>query len=149
MSAGRATTTIMDLIRAIRRLPADEPQTRPGIWYKTQKEHWLGWLSEYHGPGAYGRKPSSVRDARFAYNHVVNHEMLLWLILAARLQPDYARAARHAAKSGSTMMQKSGALRRAVPWDVVAAALWDSGRPTVQRCPTSVMKIRRRTGTRV
>ena len=23
-----------------------------GVWYKSQKEHWLGWLSEYDGPGA-------------------------------------------------------------------------------------------------
>ncbi|MBR0405923.1 MAG: hypothetical protein IJI68_12125, partial [Eggerthellaceae bacterium] len=22
-----------------------------GVWYRSQKEHWLGWLSEYDGPG--------------------------------------------------------------------------------------------------
>jgi hypothetical protein len=21
-----------------------------GVWYTSQKEHWLGWLSEYNGP---------------------------------------------------------------------------------------------------
>lgn len=26
------------------------------VWYTSQKEHWLGWLSEYDGPGAYDRK---------------------------------------------------------------------------------------------
>ena len=24
-------------------------------WWSTQKEHWLGWLTEYNGPGYYGR----------------------------------------------------------------------------------------------
>ena len=49
---------------------------RSGIWnrrrasYATQKEHWLGWLSEYNGPGYYGRK-SSHRSAEFVYNHIV------------------------------------------------------------------------------
>src|ERR1700680_3404466 len=42
-----------------------------GVWYRSQQEHWLGWLSEYDGPGAYGRKTSVVRSAEFAYNHVV------------------------------------------------------------------------------
>ena len=25
------------------------------VWYKTQHEHWLGWLSNYNGPGANNR----------------------------------------------------------------------------------------------
>jgi hypothetical protein len=25
-------------------------------WYRTQKEHWLGWLREYNGPGYYSRQ---------------------------------------------------------------------------------------------
>lgn len=25
--------------------------SRNGVWYATQKQHWLGWLKEYDGPG--------------------------------------------------------------------------------------------------
>jgi hypothetical protein len=38
-----------------------------GAWYRSQKEHWLGWLAEYDGPGAYGRSAKTPRDAQYAY----------------------------------------------------------------------------------
>ena len=85
------TISIAQFISAIRRLPPDEPRSQPGVWYRTQKEHWLGWLGEYHGPGAYGRAPSEERDARFVYNHIVCPEMLLWLIEASGGEPEPRR----------------------------------------------------------
>ena len=75
--------TIKQFILVIRGLPSDGPHIDPSKWYATQKEHWLGWLSEYHSPGAYGRKSHSRRDARYAYNHIVEAKMLLWLVQAA------------------------------------------------------------------
>ena len=81
------TISIAQLMRAIRRLPPDEPHIDPSKWYKTQKEHWLGWLSEYHGPDAYGRRSDNKRDAEFAYNHIVEPKMLLWLIETAGVKP--------------------------------------------------------------
>ena len=45
--------SIKELIQVFRRLPEDRRQNYPGKWYKKQKEHWLGWLSEYDGLGAY------------------------------------------------------------------------------------------------
>ena len=118
------TITIAQFIRAVECLPSDEPHSRPGVWYKTQKEHWLGWLGEYHGPGAYGRAPSEERDARFVYNHIVCPEMLLWLIEASGVSPSLVAAARRAAATGATPMQRSGAIRRCVPWTEVFRALW-------------------------
>ena len=50
----------------IKKLQSDRPRVTPGKWYKTQKEHWLGWLREYHGPGCYGRQDSTPRNARLA-----------------------------------------------------------------------------------
>lgn len=117
------------LLDIIRTLPADAPADHPGKWYRTQKEHWIGWLSEYHGSGAYGRQTGVTRDARFAYNHVVDAEMLLWLIDAAGVDPDLAAAACEASATGATLMQKSAAIRRLVPWETVAAALWPASQP--------------------
>jgi hypothetical protein len=48
--------TIDEFIRVIKRLPSDQPVDNPRKWYKTQKEHWLGWLGEYDSSGAFGRK---------------------------------------------------------------------------------------------
>ncbi len=121
------SVSIKEFIRAIEALPSDEPHVTPGKWYRTQKEHWLGWLSEYGGPGAYGRKTTTKRDARFAYNHVVNPAMLLWLIEAAGIKPELVSAARENASQGTSMMAQSGAIRKVVPWSEIEKALWGDG----------------------
>jgi hypothetical protein len=119
--------SIEQLIKAIKKLPSDEPKDNPRVWYKTQKEHWLGWLSEYNGPGTYGRIPGIKRNAKFTYNHVVNPQMLMYLIRAIPLRMDLVSAAEKAHKTGATMMEKSGAIRRVVSWDEVYQAFWGKG----------------------
>lgn len=116
--------SIEEFIAAIRKLPEDEPHGNSRVWYRTQKEHWLGWLDHYHGPGAYGRQTGKKRTAKFAYNHVVNPQLLLYLIDASGVDPRLAQAAREAAASGTTMMAQSAAIRRHVSWDVAGDALW-------------------------
>ena len=120
------TISIAQFIHAIRRLPSVEPHSKPGVWYKTQKEHWLGWLREYDGPGAYGRIPGKNRGARFAYNHVVCPEMLLWLIQAAGVSQSSVEAAQRTAAEGTRLMQRSAVIRRCVPWPELQRALWGS-----------------------
>jgi len=97
---------------------------RKGIWYRTQKEHWLGWLSEYNTQGAYGRIPGKNRDAKYAYNHIANAKMLLWLIGAAGVDPALVRAAKRDADRDKSMNMASAAIRRRVPWDALGATLW-------------------------
>jgi hypothetical protein len=116
--------TIAQFIHAIRLLPSDEPVENSGVWYKTEKEHWIEWLKGYQGPGGYGRKVVEERDARFAYNHVVNFEMLLWIISAAGIKPNLVKAVRRASNHGATLQQKSAAIRKLVPWEELVNALW-------------------------
>jgi hypothetical protein len=116
--------SIGQFIQAIKHLPMDQPREDSRVWYKTQKEHWLGWLSGYDGPGAYGREPGQNRDACFAYNHVVNPLLLLYLIRAIPVRPELVEAAETAYLNGSSMMEKSGAIRKIVPWSEVYQAIW-------------------------
>ncbi len=116
--------TVAQLLRAIRCLPADAPVADPNKWYTTQKQHWIGWLGEYHTAGAYGRQTGQARDARYAYNHIVEPKMLLWLMGAAGVPMAAQKRARSAASKGKTMMAQSAAIRREVPWEQVANALW-------------------------
>ncbi len=120
----RDTISIQKFRAAIQSLASDKPSNNPAVWYRTQKEHWLGWLKEYNGPGAYGRQTGRRRDARYAYNHIVNPQMLMWLIEASKVPKELVAAARQAAADGATMMQQSGAIRRHVPWEVVQLTLW-------------------------
>lgn len=88
----------------------------------------MGWLGEYHGPGAYGRKSDAKRDARYAYNHIVEFKMLLWLIEAAGVRNGLVISAQRACKGASSLQQKSGTIRKHIPWDEVEMALWPNKR---------------------
>ena len=98
----------------------DGPRT---TWYRSQREHWLGWLAEYDGPGFYGRTNSN-RDAKFIYNHINCAPMLLWLCEA--LGGDEARLLEAKAAvlvAGSNEAQRAAALRRVLPWAEVETLL--------------------------
>ena len=116
--------TIEKFRNAIKKLPSDPPRNRPGAWYKTQKEHWLGWLKEYRGPGAYDRKGGTNQEAKFAYNHIVNYHMLIWIIDAAGTDPKLVKKAKSVIDDKKTMHSNAAAVRKVVPWEVLANALW-------------------------
>lgn len=123
-AVGMRKVPVAEFRRAITRLPADKPAAYPGKTYRTQKQHWINWLTYYNTEGAYDRQPGKNRDARYAYNHIVEPKMLLWLIPAAGVTRSLVRAASEAGRKPGTMMAQSAAIRRVVPWAVVEAALW-------------------------
>lgn len=88
--------------------------------YPTQKQHWLGWLGDYDGPGHYGRTEWH-RTAEFVYNHVVCPPMVLWLGEAVGVRRDVVKAATSAALAGdTTQMAQAAAIRGLIPWSMVA-----------------------------
>ncbi len=114
------------LAQVIKRLPSDDHVLRgtPGYnQYTTQKDHWLGWLDPAAGTGTYRRQSHANRDARDVYNRIVEPRLLVWLISAAAVDPDLIRRAVHEAEVRSSLASKSAAIRRHVPWHVVAEAL--------------------------
>jgi hypothetical protein len=82
------------MLRAVRRLSATMPESdrldKGG--YQTHKDHWIGWLSEYDGPGYYGRSDWNV-DARTVYQRLNNGRMIVWLNEAAGERPALVRTA--------------------------------------------------------
>jgi hypothetical protein len=88
--------------------------------YPTQKQHWLRWLGEYDGPGYYIRADWR-RTAEFVYNHVVCPPMVLWLGEAVGVPRDVVKAAASAALAADpTQMAQAAAIRRVVPWSMIA-----------------------------
>lgn len=95
-----------------------------GAWYLSQKEHWLGWLREYDGPGAYGRKVVQGRDARFVYNHGQCAPMLFWLAEASGVDHETLQIAFQAVVSApSRNASQCGELRKTLPWELVETHL--------------------------
>lgn len=117
---------IAELLIAISRLPEDRRRSQ-GTWYESQKEHWVGWLFHYNSSGAYGRKVTAGRDARFVYNHVVCPGLLTYLADAAGVSRSLVRQAKHQAASGGTEMSRAGVIRRIIPWELVQEALLENG----------------------
>src|SRR5262249_18601170 len=110
------------------RLQRGGQQERKEVWYAHQQEHWMGWLSEYDGPGAYGRIGTD-RSAAFAYNHIVNPQMLVYLAEAAGVADELVVEAVDAAlANSSTMPSMSSAVRRLIPWATVEDALLSRSR---------------------
>lgn len=92
-------------------------------WYKSQKEHWLGWVKGYQGPGAYGRA-NWDRDAAFIYNHIQYAPMLLWLGEALGVPTATLKKASAAAiAAGKEYASQCAALRREIPWESVEAMM--------------------------
>ena len=91
----------------------------------TQKEHWLGWLGAYNGPGAYGRqKWEKNAPAEQIYNRAVNPAMVLWLGEAAGVpEATVKKAASAALKAGETLMSKAAAIRKVIPWSLIEERL--------------------------
>ena len=135
-----APISVRALISAIRLLRPDPPVNNPKKWYLTQKEHWIGWLTEYSGPGAYGRQVGVQRDAKYAYNHVVQPELLLYLASASGVDPDLLAAANKAFEERTTLMQAAGVIRVIIPWETVAKALWPNATQSNQLHPTIKFK---------
>ena len=93
-------------------------------WYLHQKEHWQGWLGEYDGPGAYGRKGWANRDAAFIWNHIQCAPMLFWLAEALGLpKADLDRAYQDILAAPKRNASQCAALRRVFEWHVIESAL--------------------------
>ena len=137
--------TIGAFCRIIGQLRSDRPKIVHGIWYRTQKEHWLGWLRYYHGPGAYGRKIGQRHDAKYAYNHVVNPFMLAWLVEASGLPSRRTDKVRSCCSRAGSLMARSGAIRRIVPWDEMQAALLRKDRKRMSRSSNQLVQVTRST----
>ncbi len=119
------------LADAIRRLPSDPPvpsRTQGYNKYTTQKDHWLGWLNPQAGTGTYPRRTGPELTARTVYNRIGEPKMLLWLIEAAGVTPDKVAEANASTTGGPSLASKCAEVRRAVPWLVVAEALWSRER---------------------
>jgi deoxyribodipyrimidine photolyase-like uncharacterized protein len=123
--------SVKQFIRAIEKLKEDELRENSRVWYLSQKEHWLGWLSQYDTPGGYGRIPGQNRDAKYAYNHIVCSQMLLYLIKAIPVRQALIDAAEEACKDKPSLMAKSGAIRKIVPWSEIYQALFANPEPSL------------------
>jgi hypothetical protein len=84
--------------------------------WDSQKDHLLGWMSGYDGPGAYRRKQPG-QDARFLYNHLRCAPALLFLAEALGEEKGTLHAAMNAVLAApKNPSSQCAAFRLIVPW---------------------------------
>jgi hypothetical protein len=113
-------------VEAIHRLPSDEPVAprTPGYnVYRTQKDHWLGWLQPGNNTGTYARRSGNERGARHVYGQIGEPLMLLWLASAAGVPQATVDRAKAAASTTRNLRSKCGKIRAHIPWTEVVVAL--------------------------
>jgi hypothetical protein len=93
-------------------------------WMGEQKKHWLGWLKGYEGPGHYTRQKWEGVPADAVYNRVVNPALVIWLGEAVGVPQRAVEAAAAAALAADdNMSSQSAAIRRLIPWSMIAENL--------------------------
>lgn len=99
------------------------------VWYTSQKEHLLGWLGDYHTPGAYGRQTPG-KDAKHFYTHFQCVQGLMWLAEAlGEDEVTLKRAIQEVDAAGRNSAAQSGAFRRVVPWSRIEALIKQTQSP--------------------
>ncbi|UGY15228.1 hypothetical protein HAP48_0043005 [Bradyrhizobium septentrionale] len=119
--------TILEMLGAVRRLPAQMPEsdTLPTGGYQTHQQHWVTWLSEYDGPGGYGRNSWDV-DARSVYARLCNAYMIVYLNEAAGADPAAIRQTIREifAKGNNRAQTEAKIARERHPWDGLTKLLF-------------------------
>lgn len=93
------------------------------VWYTSQKEHLLGWLGDYHTPGAYGRQMPG-QDAKVFYTRFQCVQGLMWLAEAlGENEATLQRAIQEVDAAGQNPAAQCGAFRRVVPWTRIEALI--------------------------
>ncbi len=136
---------IRDLLVAISRMAEGRRVRSDSTWYESQKEHWIGWLLDYQGGGAYSRKSRGCREARLVYNRLQSPDMVLYLAKESGVSPARIReATREALALGpnSSGALTCGAIRKILTWKLVFKALLESGHLPVR----AVEAVARRPG---
>lgn len=121
-----------DLLRLVKRQSRRTPYTKcledalgvgPGYgqaWYRSQKEHWVRWLSEYPTAGPYGRKPADRTLAQVVYGRVNCPPMVFWLAETFGVDEGLLCEAHAAALAvQKNQASQSGAIRSVLAWNIV------------------------------
>lgn len=98
----------------------DFPQ-KQGAWWKSQRQHMLGWLDHQltRGGGKFSRKAPNT-SARLAYTRLNSAPAIVWIAEAVGVDADLVQAAVEEARAEPNRRRHCGILRRHLPWSLIA-----------------------------
>ena len=119
-----------ELLEFVRQLPENTPIANTLAPDHSSKQSWINWLSNYVEPAEPGdHSLRAQRDARFIYNHWWNAPIFIWLAEASGVdQARIQKAAKIIAAASRNTTTQAAAIRRILPWDLVAKHLREKRR---------------------
>ncbi|MCF2707323.1 hypothetical protein I6E29_08625 [Arcanobacterium haemolyticum] len=116
----------LEMAQMFTRLPARPPITetyenehpqKKGRWWKSQREHMVGWFRSQstRGSGQYSRNQANYSGKR-AYNRLLSDSALLWINEALGADPAKVQAAADAARQEPDHRRRCKAIRDILPW---------------------------------
>ncbi|MGJ8653049.1 MAG: hypothetical protein ACSHX8_07300 [Opitutaceae bacterium] len=110
-----------------------QQQIRIGVgyhnkWYRSQKEHWLGWIVAQEYMAIEKRRDITLITAHERWKRLNCIPMMFWLAEAAGLDDEYLSNAEaisklKAAETDHDCPQHGKAMREALPWDLIEMGL--------------------------
>ncbi|PRY19293.1 hypothetical protein CLV78_1259 [Aliiruegeria haliotis] len=134
------TVSLLELIQFIAGFPEHPPATTQleqeikigtgfhNKWYRSQREHWLGWMAwQCYQQRLKGNDPSRV-DAKGVWSRLKCSPLMFWLAECAGVEEDILNKATEQAKKAARINPKDGnphgtLIREVLPWEVLADAL--------------------------
>jgi hypothetical protein len=120
-----------ELLEFVRQLPEKTPIAR-ALTGHSSEQAWIYWLSNYADLSDHPLR--AQRDAGFIYNHWWNAPIFIWLAEASGVDGERVqRAAKIIASASGNSTTQAAAIRRILPWHLVAKHLRERKRiePTV------------------
>ena len=117
-----------DMARMFRRLPEFPPITAEfdhaeygtprAPWYRSQREHMVGWFRAQSttGAGQYTRRMPNV-SAKRTYQRLQNAWSLLWINEALGVDIVLVRAAAEASEQETDHRRRCAVVRKMLPWE--------------------------------
>ena len=91
---------------------------------RTEREHMISWFAANQtlGSGGYTRQAPNT-SARRCYQHLQNAASLLWIAEACGVDSALVEEAYRAAVEAGDRRRACGAIRRLIPWELVASGI--------------------------
>ncbi|WP_380057514.1 hypothetical protein ACFE33_04555 [Falsihalocynthiibacter sp. SS001] len=135
-----------DLIRYFSAYPETPPRTtaleqkiKIGVgfhnkWYRSQKEHWLGWMFAKDCELRSQRKDPTNIDAQVRWRNVMCSPAMFWIAECASVSFEQLDEAENAAILASAQNPKDGhphgrMMREVLPWNTIEAAMITGPQP--------------------
>jgi len=110
-----------------------------GKWYRSQKEHMLGWMIVQEAQAREKDRDPSTTDAKQMWGRLKCSPSMFWLAEAAGVEDELLDEAENAAVAAAAINSRDGEphgrlMREVLPWDVISRAI-AAGRvpPTLHR----------------